>query len=157
MCCNGALHGHTLIDPPERDSIIQLGLVVEPVGEGSGFPQPCSLFQNNCCSIYAWRPQTCQKYQCALLDRYLADQATLEEALNLVRQAQKMLAAVHESLPEGVSLEDLRAVLKETGGQAVPFFMPDQAAPELAQAVLNFVMFSWHLERYFRKPPQTQR
>lgn len=149
LCCTGVLHGRTIVAAEEEDRIVNLGFQVERMGDQLFFAQPCSKFAQNCCSVYALRPVSCQSYQCSLLMRLLAGDLSLEEGLKIVRQAQAMLSEVFAAMPEDWSIQRMRDLLKNDSlGQEDFLTSVDQ--PAEAAAILNFVMLSWHLNKYFR-------
>jgi hypothetical protein len=77
------------------------GVVFEHVKEDANdeaFLQfPCALWQDHRCSVYGVaQPRTCNDYECKLLKRFIARDATLDECIEVVhtvRAAEGRLAA----------------------------------------------------------------
>lgn len=150
LCCNGVLHGNTLIDAEEQARLTNLGLIILPIESSLGFAQPCPLLVQKRCLIYAQRPNNCRNYECKLLRNFLNGNISFEEALSVVKQSHEMLHAIQDQLPEGFSIHEIRTILKRDNSSKDQWvesdFIDKPADPAI---VLSFVMFSWHLNRYF--------
>ncbi len=90
LCCNGTLYRRARLRDGEIESAKRNKLRVLESGEG--FEQPCSRLENNTCSIYAERPYTCQKFECALLARHRMEGGPVEPGLEAVRRAKELIA-----------------------------------------------------------------
>ncbi len=156
LCCNGALHGRTIIADNEIHKAAELGLEIELSVIPPGFKQPCVMFVGNCCNIYAQRPTSCQVYRCALLEKYEAGRVTYEEAMRVVDQGRSMYEAVLDSLPEGITVAQLRNILRIDNQKTTDWYHADENQPVVTEALLHFVVLSWHLDRFFRKPNTLQ-
>ncbi|HXG69503.1 MAG TPA: YkgJ family cysteine cluster protein [Gemmatimonadaceae bacterium] len=101
LCCSGVLHSNVPVLPEDVALVRNLGLVVEQEEDLSFvFRQPCPLYRQDRCSAYPHHPPTCQEYRCALLRRYDAGEATLEESLAVVRTAKDVLMGGAETRVE---------------------------------------------------------
>lgn len=91
LCCKGVWFAHVALEPDEIDRARQAGLHLETLGEKVIFHQPCVLHQDNKCSAYGtWRPATCVKFRCALLEDYESGQISLERATTHVASARAL-------------------------------------------------------------------
>jgi Fe-S-cluster containining protein len=112
MCCNGAIHHYGVLKEGEVASAERLGMIVERTRDYLGFAQPCSKFDGKQCTIYEQRPSACSGYYCGLAQRYRRNEVSFEEALPLVREAQRLLASAVASVPADWSFRDLRRKLR---------------------------------------------
>src|SRR2546421_2813557 len=111
LCCNGALHTSVPVRPEHVRLVRKLGLTIEKTDDHElGFRLPCPLYQKDRCSAYPHHPPTCQKYRCALLQKYEDGEVTLKDSLTIVRNAKELLAGGSAApMAEGaVSGESLR-------------------------------------------------
>ena len=91
LCCRGVWFSYVPVEPDEVDRARNAGLVVATVDGAPAFEQPCPLHRDHGCSGYAtWRPQTCVKYTCALLDRFQAGEASFDQTMEHVGAARRM-------------------------------------------------------------------
>jgi Fe-S-cluster containining protein len=92
LCCNGVLYSQVNVEPEHVPLVSTLGLTVEEFDDHSvGFRQPCVLYQQNRCSAYPHHPPACKAYRCALLRKYEAGDATLDDGLAIVNQVKELL------------------------------------------------------------------
>jgi len=137
FCCDGTLHTNTILLPAEVEATAALGMTIEHRAGRPVFNQPCAMFRDGHCTIYARRPQTCRHYECALLKRLLAGEIALLQALRVVRIAQEQLAVWRSRVPAARSfmcwLKELEASAASSGEDA-----------SLAQAVLADATLSDH-------------
>jgi Fe-S-cluster containining protein len=112
FCCIGVVHSRALLDADEIELAQELGLRVDVFEDGTGFHLPCPQYRDGKCAAYQRRPRVCVNYQCELLQRCLAGQVALEEALSLIAQAKAMLGPLWDRLPGGkatpITFETLR-------------------------------------------------
>jgi hypothetical protein len=73
---------------------IRAGLNVIQDEDGSRFTQPCACNDDGPCSIYASRPAACASYQCALLKKHLAGEASLEQCAAKVSRVKELVASI---------------------------------------------------------------
>ncbi len=117
ICCQGGLHCGARVEDGEGQAVRALGLTVAASAEGPIFCLPCPLHQENRCTVYAGRPSACRSYQCKLLRRYLAGQATWDECIRRVELAKDLLARVRRRTaagPTGNVWEKLRSLAAGT-------------------------------------------
>ena len=84
-----------------------IGLDVFELPNGSpAFYQPCVAYLNQSCSIYSHRPIACQDFECKLLQKLIATEINLPEALDhtchsraLIEQLRSYMLDADESLP----------------------------------------------------------
>lgn len=115
LCCQGVVHSHAALDVSELALAQELSLSVDTFEDGLGFHLPCPQYQGDRCAAYQRRPRSCEGYQCELLRRFLAGQASLEESLSLVRQTKAMLDKLWAQMPGGkatpITYRTLRAII----------------------------------------------
>ena len=103
ICCQGALHRWARIEEDEIETAKRLGLTVSSGTKGPVFALPCHLHQEGRCTVYAERPSPCSSYQCKLLRRYLAGEATWDECIRRVELAKDLLATLRRRVgPEHI-------------------------------------------------------
>lgn len=100
LCCNGVLYSHALLEPREVEPAIRAGLNVLQDEGARRFTQPCACNDGGPCTIYAERPAACASYQCALLKRYLAGEASLEQCAAKVTRVKELVASIAARLPD---------------------------------------------------------
>ena len=88
ICCRGLLHSHGVLKADEVNKASAQGLEVLQV-EPAAFALPCPKFAG-CCTIYEGRPHACRGFRCALLRRLDDNDIGLDEALAIVREAQRL-------------------------------------------------------------------
>ena len=94
MCCDGTMFGNVVCSEEEADYMSSLGLQIKKKDNQINhlFIQPCSMYLNGSCSIYAdpKKPKTCSSYKCALLKRVIRNEITPEQALVKVERVKKV-------------------------------------------------------------------
>jgi len=95
FCCNGTLFGHANLQAGEKGSLPEK---IEQAwfknGEKEAFRLPCLYFKGKC-SIYGQKKAiVCSSYRCKLLKDFSEDRISLDEALQLVKNAHSQRAAI---------------------------------------------------------------
>ena len=67
--------------------------------EAIGFKQPCGCYQEQRCTVYAQRPQTCVNYRCQLLRGLKQGEISQAVALERVTQARSLFEKLQRQLP----------------------------------------------------------
>lgn len=142
ICCQGLLHTHALLKAHESEKAATLGLEIN--GEDHpAFALPCPRFAG-CCTIYEDRPNACRGFRCALLRRLDDKQISLTDALEIVREAQRLAS---EAMP-GASAADLARefrVQRRIGQDA-------SVAHNSGADRLKFIALGLHLDKHFVLP-----
>ena len=149
LCCNGAWFGQGILEPDEIEQTRAAGLRVKTTANVAYLGLPCTKFQNGCCSIYeGWRPRVCERYTCALLNRFMAGEVSESEAMGHVASAKAMFDRVRA---EAGDLEDgLISALRRLGG---PSGRADESLPPLsAETTMDAVALKVYFNRHFLKP-----
>ena len=140
ICCRGLLHSHGVLKPDEAARAADLGLDMID-GAEPAFALPCPKYRG-CCTVYAERPRACRDFRCALLRRLDANEVSLDDALDIVREARRL---ADEALP-GANNADLanrfRIHLRQRNPGAGEAEMPDVER-------LKFVALGLYLDRHF--------
>lgn len=116
MCCDGSLFTQVPLAADEALRLRARGLVVIAREDGSpALRQRCAALVGRCCAVYEDRPGGCRRYVCMLHAALAADEVSLPEALELVAQAQTLLAAADRVLPAGPAavMQRARQALRE--------------------------------------------
>ena len=148
LCCEGVLHTHAIVIPPDARRLRALGLKVEPFGNHNGFRLPCPLYQEHRCSVYPPRLHACQSYRCEVLNQYLAGSLNLAEGQALVEGARVLLA--DPALATGQPFEQVRLTVREAEGRAGLLSTPEALAAHLAQQ-LAVERLERYLDRHFKR------
>lgn len=82
LCCDGSLIGFVQLEPEEIPAIKKVMEIEEEEGQGF-FLQPCTKFCKTC-TIYADRPQSCDAFNCGLLQSLQGEELSFELALKVV-------------------------------------------------------------------------
>ena len=107
LCCNGALFSHVPVEPEEVIALRVLGVSSHTRPDGTvAMEQPCTALQGNRCGIYAQRPKRCHEFNCLLAKALHEGETTLNEALEIVREAKEKFAAPAQAHVTGRSLRD---------------------------------------------------
>jgi hypothetical protein len=64
------------------------------------FHQPCSSFDNNCCSIYERRPERCRAFECQQLKRFFSGDITETEVLATIMVALSKVTHLRQLLQQ---------------------------------------------------------
>lgn len=116
MCCDGNLFTQVPLAEDEAVRLRGRGLVVIPREDGSpALRQRCEALAGRCCAVYEARPAACRRHVCMLHAALAADELSLAEALEIVAQAQTLLAAADAALPPGPAavMQRARQALRE--------------------------------------------
>ena len=149
FCCDGTLHTNTVLLVDEVRAAADVGLVVDAVHDKPAFQQPCAMFREGRCSIYAARPHVCRRYECALLKRHLGGEITLEQALRVVGIAQKQLGVFRGRAPDAISFMRWLKLLEAGADAAQDDERPAHPAleePEISNHVTALLVY---LTRHF--------
>ena len=99
FCCDGTLFLHAHLDPGERS----VGGLPEWIEEHSVckdgkeyFPLPCRYFCKKCTIYHNKRANVCSSFRCQLLKDFAERKLTLDNALEVVREASRMKAELSE-------------------------------------------------------------
>ncbi len=107
LCCNGALFSHVPVDPEEVIALRVLGITSHTRPDGTvAMEQPCAALEGTRCGIYAQRPKRCRAFNCLLATALQEGETTLNEALEIVREAKEKFAAPAQAHLTGRSLRD---------------------------------------------------
>lgn len=91
LCCDGTIFGFVpLHDGDDEDTLVHLGLTIEPREDKVGFSQPCAASCGGACSIYDDRPKVCRGYRCALLIENEAGRTSSDEARRRIATATQL-------------------------------------------------------------------
>ncbi len=82
------------IAPEEEPAARRLSLRVLKENEEVFLGLPCPAHRGDHCSVYAERLSVCRNYRCLLLRRYEADEIGRAEALALIAEARRRIAAL---------------------------------------------------------------
>jgi uncharacterized protein len=154
LCCNGVLHAYTAIHPNEVELVRTLGLTIVPRKGALGFQQPCRLYQRQRCSKYLSRPSSCQEYQCALLQKYVAGKLKAEAAAKIIQRSNALYAALLGQLPDDYSFDQLRTALDHDDDSAQGILASDELLQENAPLLLTLAKLMRYLQRHFGKTKQ---
>lgn len=148
ICCDGTLHGHTIVRTEDEDVVRALGLeIVEEQGKRQ-FDQPCAHFCGTC-GVYENRPPVCRRYRCALLKRVEAGDLSADEADDRIKTALKLRTAVVGSAP-AAKIPAARARLAIELKESLPT-LEGEDRTKAARLLLNLVALDEHLARWFRE------
>lgn len=137
FCCSGTLHNWTYLQPEELSGARAAGLdVVEPGRFRSRqdprpvFRQPCRALEGTTCQIYPTRPQACRNYVCHVLQRVESGDLSLEAALDIVRQARRLVDDLRSRMPHPASYLSLDWQLRVN-------WPPESPLPEDVQPIFD--------------------
>jgi Fe-S-cluster containining protein len=137
LCCNGGLHERVMVRPEDAPSVAALGLTLVRNPKGNlGFAQPCPLYRDDRCTVYAQRPPPCRSFRCALLQQYDAAQISFADAAVIIDRAKDLLA--------GDCPQELRQRVAEWHEQRA------DSPPASAEAALRAAAFDVLLTKHFR-------
>jgi len=151
LCCNGVWFATGTLKASEEERAVQEGFQLQKSDAGSRFTQPCSKYQNSCCSAYTqWRPEVCATFSCRLLDQLRQGEISGAEAMKHVKAARAMADRV---ISETAQIE---------GGLAgQPFLrwlsdeplVSDPPRPQLSPgSKMDAVALRVYFERHFKQP-----
>lgn len=99
LCCDGSLFRFLPVEPSEVEKYRALGLPVVTQSGRLAMPLPCSKLTERCCTVYAQRPSGCRTFVCHLGRRLELGDVTFPDALVVVREAQRRIAALRFAWP----------------------------------------------------------
>ena len=119
FCCDGTLFGHAVLKPGER------GLLPEKIeesayseGEKDYFRLPCGYFSEKCTIYDRERADVCGSYRCQLLRDFAGNKITLEEAMDVIKEARSMRGDLLEQFRRFSGNNDkihFKKILRELG------------------------------------------
>ena len=145
LCCSGPVFNHIAVRPEDVPDIERTGFNVETFHDGPGFALPCSFLAGTRCSIYPGRPRSCRSFRCKLLRAVDAGETGITEALAVVDEAKRLLAAAAVFYRDGESVVDAR--LRWKSCQSAWWL---GAGPDAARFHLAMVMLNLFIDRNFR-------
>ncbi len=99
LCCDGTLFRQVKISAAEREELVSLGIGVGEKRKHDVMWLPCGKLEGKCCSIYEQRPGGCRRFVCALGERLVRNELSLEEARKHVLEMQHRIATLRQLLP----------------------------------------------------------
>ena len=99
LCCDGTLFRRVKISAPERAELVALGIGVGEQKQHDVMWLPCGKLSGKCCGIYEARPGGCRRFVCALGERLVRNEVSLEEAREHVVEMQERIATLREVFP----------------------------------------------------------
>lgn len=136
LCCDGSLFAFVALDAREADVLRGKGLTVVEKRERLGLKLRCGGVVDKCCTLYAERPDGCRQFVCALGKRLVAKEASAEEALALVEEAQAQVAALGRALSPPLEVDVMQAVRDGQADVTAPF---DDGLLRQARATQRFL------------------
>ena len=127
LCCNGVIFADVKLRRGDDATRLQaLGIPLSQPAAGPGakpgagvarrraqrFPQPCVAHDGCRCRIYEERPVYCREFECALLKKVKAGEATSAAAQQLIRKAKQTSEEVKKLLRELGDVEEDVALAK---------------------------------------------
>jgi len=99
MCCNGVLfHGMAVQPGDSLRALAAKGLRAKRRDGELQFLQPCPAHADNCCRIYAERPQRCRIFACRQLEAVSLGTSTHAAAMEKIHEARRRSDRVRELL-----------------------------------------------------------
>ncbi len=99
LCCDGTLFTRVPLTVDEVVPAVKLNVITTPTN-ARYVPQRCAALNGTVCQVYAERPLACRRYECLLFAALREGEASLAEALEVVRRAQSLAASKDASLDE---------------------------------------------------------
>ncbi|MFN0078968.1 MAG: YkgJ family cysteine cluster protein [Prosthecobacter sp.] len=95
MCCDGTLFHIVRMQPTDSVGALNaLGLKLKKKKGQNCIEQPCAMFKNMQCSIYAGRPERCRLFECQQLKRLAAGTITEAQAMATIHEARRRVDEV---------------------------------------------------------------
>jgi uncharacterized protein len=117
FCCNGVIFADLQLNEQEDTAhLLALGLRLAS-GRGKKLRQPCGAFCEGRCRIYDERPDSCRRFDCALLRRLKEGEVGAEKALRTIRQGRQLVDEVFKllcALGDAHESKPLAARLRQT-------------------------------------------
>ena len=148
LCCNGTLYERVEVKPQHVPLVSKLRLRLEPFNDSFQFPQPCSLYQKDCCSVYPHHPPSCKAYKCALLHKYESGEVTFDESIAIVQETKEFT--------RGDSWETIRQDMAQGWNVEQGVLESGAARTTNVAAVLRAVTVDRLLEKHFRWPKKDE-
>ncbi|HSO00178.1 MAG TPA: YkgJ family cysteine cluster protein [Candidatus Nanopelagicales bacterium] len=101
LCCTGLLFDLAPLEEPELALAGKLRLPLVRTPMYDAFRLPCPRQEGAVCGVYATRPKVCGSYECGLLQRYVAGEVPLDEALARVTRIREAAADLRGRVPAG--------------------------------------------------------
>ena len=147
LCCHGVLHNQAELQADEVEKAKGLGLEIEREADRLFFGLPCRHVSGASCTVYENRFATCREYRCGLLNNYLAERVSQEEALVHIGEAKRLLKLVRDVLPPGTTLRTARREWRERSASWAERGPPDKLTGELH---LRLTMLQMFLDKHMR-------
>jgi hypothetical protein len=136
------MFNHVSIDP---DEVLRVRLpLLKDHGDKLAFAQPCDHHSEQGCAIYAARPNTCERFACALLKK-LRDGHELAPLLAKATRTRTLARSLWDRLPPHLRTGGLWTLLGSVPGTE----HPKSVQPEL---LLDLVELAARLRRDFEAP-----
>ena len=110
MCCDGTLFAYAKAEADEAAKLDAYGLERLFVRGKPRFRLGCRHLSCGSCTIYEDRFTICRSFRCALLRRYDAGEISLEDAMETVETAKKLLANVLEQAPDAAHFSERESI-----------------------------------------------
>lgn len=92
LCCDGTLFTRVPLGVDEQVPEALLGVKTNERG-GRYVPQRCAALAGTVCQAYAQRPLACRRYECLLFVALREGEVSLDDAREVVRRAQALVAS----------------------------------------------------------------
>ncbi|MGV3620738.1 MAG: YkgJ family cysteine cluster protein [Archangium sp.] len=99
LCCDGTLFTRVPLTPTEVVPVVKLNVLTNATG-GRYVPQRCAALEGTVCGAYSERPLACRRYECLLFGALREGEVSLDEAVDIVAQAQALAASKDPKLDE---------------------------------------------------------
>ena len=107
FCCDGTIFTNVKVtSAATARKLAELGIRL-PKKLPCNLAQPCPAFDGKLCRIYKDRPDTCQKFECRLVERVATGTITAEHAQRQIREAKTLIRKVESFLPRFVASRPL--------------------------------------------------
>jgi uncharacterized protein len=111
LCCDGSLFRFVPAEAAERASWETLGLPLVTQSGRLAMALPCQRLEGRCCTVYQQRPSGCRAYVCHLGTKLDRGEVDFEQALSIVREAQRRIAELRRVWPlEGPIVQQATAL-----------------------------------------------
>ena len=95
LCCNGTLFTIVQLQPSDSPKrLAALGLKLTHKKKRHFFQQPCPMFRDSQCAIYADRPERCRLFECRQLQQVESGQITEDTAFATIQDARRRVDQV---------------------------------------------------------------
>ena len=99
LCCDGSLFRFLPVEPEDAPKHRALSLPVVTQSGRLAMPLPCAKLEARCCSVYRERPPGCRAFVCHLGRRLEDGEVKFDDALALVREAQRRIEVLRAAWP----------------------------------------------------------